>query len=62
MVTFNVPNTFQGSFNNTYKGLRDNTDIGIDKNLFGDGKYKDNEFTISKTDLKSDTNGYYADD
>jgi hypothetical protein len=62
MVTFSVPNTFQGSFNNTYKGLRDNTAIGIDKNLFGDGKYKDNEFTISKTILKSETNGYYADD
>jgi hypothetical protein len=62
MVTFSVPNTFQGSFNNTYKGLRDNTAIGIDKNLFGDGKYKDNEFTISKNILKSETNGYYADD
>ena len=36
LSTFNVPNTFQGSFNNTYKGLRDNTDIGIDKNLFGE--------------------------
>jgi hypothetical protein len=61
-VSFSVPNTFQRSFNNTYMGLRDNTAIGIDNKLFGDGKYIDNEFTISKDILKTDTNGYYPDD
>ena len=62
-VTFAVPNTFQGSFNNAYKGLADNTSIGIDSKMIGDTKYNDAEFTIknSESSLKTMTNGYYSD-
>lgn len=65
-VTFTAPNTFQGSFNETYRGLADNTTCGFDsnmlietqKNVFG---YNDGNFTIPIDTLKSETNGYYKD-
>lgn len=65
-VTFSVPNTFQGSFNNAYKGLADNTsDSGIDANMIdSNGNYKDSSFTIKndKGTLFTTGNGYYRDD
>lgn len=63
-VTFAVPNTFQGSFNDTYKGLADNTSSGVDSRMLDtNGNYNDGEFTIvnSLKTLKSKSNGYYSD-
>lgn len=67
-VTFTAPNTFQGAFNETYRGLADNTTCGFDANMLektqNSGiKYNDGNFTIPNTvgALKSKTNGYYPD-
>lgn len=63
-VTFAVPNTFQGSFNNTYRGLADNTSDGVDSRMLdANGNYNDGEFTIGNNlgALKSKGNGYYPD-
>lgn len=67
-VTFAVPNTFQRSFNNTFKGLADNTSdvaIGVDANMLdGNGNYNVTNFTVGNNSsaLFSTGNGYYKDD
>ena len=62
-VTFDVPNTFQGSFNDAFRGLRDNTSIGIDSTMLENGttQYNTSAFELKSSKLKDPMNGYYKD-
>lgn len=60
-VTFDVPNTFQGSFNDAFRGLRDNTSIGIDSTMLMNGTTQYNTSAFESSKLKDPMNGYYKD-
>ena len=67
-VNFDAPNIFQGTYKSTtMKGLMDNTTDTTHASTITDntnaldkmGDYKQNMFTIEKTELKSEQNGWY---
>ena len=63
-IDFQVPNTFQGGFKTTFKGLRDYTTdaeflTALDEGTLRNGKYIESAFEVNDTDLKTTTNGYY---